>query len=255
VTEVAELLEWDSHFFGVRTGRLANPRLDAALTLDLARWMDAHDVACVYCLLDAADMESVRVAESCAARFVDVRMTYSLALENGPLPTRAPSGVRGAERRDIAQLEAIAAVSHHDSRFYSDQGFPRPRVDELYRTWLRTSIEGSRATGAVTLDIDGRPCGYVTFSGPSVTTEQGIGEIGLVAVDRTSTGRGAGTALLNGALDALTALDVRRVRVVTQGRNVRAQRLYQRAGFRIERVELWFHAWRPLRSAVVRSAT
>jgi ribosomal protein S18 acetylase RimI-like enzyme len=33
------------------------------------------------------------------------------------------------------------------------------------------------------------------------------------------------------------------VSVVTQARNVRAQRLYQRYGFTTRSVKLWFHRW------------
>ena len=43
--------------------------------------------------------------------------------------------------------------------------------------------------------------------------------------------------------DALRRSSARRITVVTQGRNARAQRLYQRAGFVTESVRLWFHRW------------
>jgi dTDP-4-amino-4,6-dideoxy-D-galactose acyltransferase len=34
-----------------------------------------------------------------------------------------------------------------------------------------------------------------------------------------------------------------RVQVVTQGRNLAAQRLYQRAGFLTADLKLWYHKW------------
>jgi hypothetical protein len=33
------------------------------------------------------------------------------------------------------------------------------------------------------------------------------------------------------------------VSVVTQGRNVRAQRIYQQFGMRTRSLELWYHRW------------
>jgi RimJ/RimL family protein N-acetyltransferase len=37
--------------------------------------------------------------------------------------------------------------------------------------------------------------------------------------------------------------DIKTVHVVTQGRNTRAQRLYQRCGFVTRSMELWYHRW------------
>jgi hypothetical protein len=38
------------------------------------------------------------------------------------------------------------------------------------------------------------------------------------------------------------------VEIVTQGRNLSAQRVFQRAGAHVAAVELWFHKWyQPLR--------
>ncbi len=41
----------------------------------------------------------------------------------------------------------------------------------------------------------------------------------------------------------LSDLDFDRVNVVTQGKNIPAQRAYQRCGFITRSVELWFHKW------------
>jgi hypothetical protein len=39
--------------------------------------------------------------------------------------------------------------------------------------------------------------------------------------------------------------DAKRAVVITQGRNVRAQRLYQRSGFVTASSQLWYHRWFP----------
>ena len=58
-----------------------------------------------------------------------------------------------------------------------------------------------------------------------------------------SRGRGGGSALVQGALAWFADRGVTQVLVVTQGRNVGAQRLYQKAGFLTRKVELWYHRW------------
>ena len=48
---------------------------------------------------------------------------------------------------------------------------------------------------------------------------------------------------MHAALAWFSESGVRDVQVVTQGRNRAALRLYQRCGFVIEAVELWYHRW------------
>ena len=36
---------------------------------------------------------------------------------------------------------------------------------------------------------------------------------------------------------------IKKLYVVTQGRNIRAQRLYQKNGFIIKSSEIWYHKW------------
>jgi ribosomal protein S18 acetylase RimI-like enzyme len=49
--------------------------------------------------------------------------------------------------------------------------------------------------------------------------------------------------MLDEALRWFVSQGVTSVSVVTQARNVRAARFYQRAGFSIESIQLWYHKW------------
>jgi GNAT superfamily N-acetyltransferase len=69
------------------------------------------------------------------------------------------------------------------------------------------------------------------------------GRIGLVGVAPGYQGKGVGKGLVQRALQWCVEQDFPRVEVVTQGRNLQAQRLYQSCGFQIERTELWYHKW------------
>ena len=64
-----------------------------------------------------------------------------------------------------------------------------------------------------------------------------------MAVDVTNQGRGLGQQLVTSALRAFRERGMRVATVVTQGRNIRSQRLYQKCGFVIRSVELWYHRW------------
>lgn len=45
------------------------------------------------------------------------------------------------------------------------------------------------------------------------------------------------------ALEWFAARDIQSVQVVTQGRTISAQRLYQNCGFMTHSVQLWYHKW------------
>ena len=240
MSSLAKILPWDTEFFGMRIARLVTPALSQEDALALERWARAERVACVYVLIDAGDLDTTRMMAVLGASLLDVRVTLAT---DGRGPTEVSPSVaaaREANEADLPALEEVAASAHRYSRFYADPRFDRGRVDDLYRVWIRNAVRGG--TGVVTFDEANRAAGYVTYAiGRGESPD--VGEIGLVGVAERARGRGMGTALLNGAMSRLSQGGASRVRVVTQGRNVVAQRMYQKSHFRTERVELWFHIW------------
>jgi dTDP-4-amino-4,6-dideoxy-D-galactose acyltransferase len=230
------LLPWDSEFFGVRVARLETETGAAAMPA-VFDWCATAGVDCLYYLVPSAGLESLRAAEEHGFRLVDIRVTFDGILSR--MPPQAPgSTIRPAQPGDIESLAALARVSHHDTRFYSDPRFPREKCDSLYETWLRKSMAGWAQAVFVAGDEQG-PAGYCTAH----KNEDGAGSIGLIAVDPRAQGRGWGPLLLGATLGWFRTEGISRVRVVTQGRNIPAQRLYQRAGFRTCSVEVWYHRW------------
>jgi len=71
----------------------------------------------------------------------------------------------------------------------------------------------------------------------------GLGRIGLVGAGAEARGRGVARALVLAALSWFRSRGSERVQVTTQGRNIAAQRLYQRCGFLTHSVSLYYHKW------------
>jgi len=258
-----KLLEWDTAFFGARMamlspGEITSPRLRSAVD-----WCRANSIACLYVLSDANDANAARVLHDVGAREVDVRMTYGRDLA-GFVPGPRPN-VRSARAEDIPYLRDLAAKSHTNSRFWADAAFSRERCAELYATWIEKSCRGW-CDAVLVPELDGRPVGYLSIhvkpaanqpnvgeSKDAVTTTKDAasskampgskGEIGLVAIDPIAQGRGLGGELLDAALAWFLEHGLQRVIVVTQGRNMGAQRLYQSRGFQTDAVQQWHHLW------------
>ena len=233
-------LEWDSRFFGCSIARIDAERYTGEVMARAVEWCQAQSIACAYLLCNADDVDGVGLAEDNGFRFVDVRMTLEMRLGPNTIARRPAERVhiRPCTPSDIPDLRAIARVSHRDSRFYCDPNFPAARCDHLYETWIERSCCGY-ADAVLVADTRGRCVGYISCH----LQGEREGKIGLVAVAEGEQGRGLGGALLHQSLRWFAERNAQLVTVVTQARNVRAQRLYQKAGFLTRSVELWCHRW------------
>ncbi|MBI3087428.1 MAG: GNAT family N-acetyltransferase [Candidatus Omnitrophica bacterium] len=227
------LLDWDTRWFGLRVGRITEPCVTPALQAQADQWCRQERIQCLYLLADADDAGTVRVAEASGFQLMDIRVTLEHARREAVC--RA-AGIRAAQPGDVPVLRAIAAESHAGTRFYADGRFPRERVTALYQQWIEQDCAG-QADLALVAERDGRPAGYLTGYGADR-------RIGLVGVDAGYRGAGIGGDLVRAALAWFEEQGGRQpVSVVTQGRNVAAQRLYQRCGFLTRTVQLWYHKW------------
>ena len=228
--------EWDSEFFGVSIGRVESKRLTLDLLAEIDAWAAREKVDCLYFLCDPTCASSARLAEDAGFRLVDVRVTLDLP-PDAPRPGSHPV-IRAARTDDAEILANIASSAHTDSRFFFDPGFPETRCRDLYDAWIRRSMDGW-ADAVMVADLGDGPLGYITCH----RDDQGRGSIGLIGVSDHAQGQGLGRQLVAAARSWFIAQGAESVTVVTQGRNLRAQRLYHRAGFLPCAVGLWFHRW------------
>ncbi|MBI5365227.1 MAG: GNAT family N-acetyltransferase [Planctomycetes bacterium] len=232
-------LEWDTQFFGARIASLSAPAtgLDDAALRAADDWCRAERVDCLYLRSDADDVTTLRAAGELGFRFVDVRITLDCELAKLPTPS-AHETIRSARAEDVPALRAMAAYNHANTRFYADGRFARARCDELYATWIEKSVNGW-AERVLVPDEGAGALGYLSIH----LRPEHTAEIGLVGLAREAQGRGLGKQLVESAIAWMRAKGCARATVVTQGRNIAAQRLYQAAGFRTCAMELWHHRW------------
>ncbi len=166
-------------------------------------------------------------------------MSLDRSLANGPLNGGNGNGsvIRPCRAADLPALKAIARTVHHDTRFYFDPRFPRERCDALYETWIEKSC-GGYADLVLVADLHGAAVGYC-----SCHRRGNEGQIGLFGVHADYHGQGVGSQLIREALRWFIEQGLERAAVTTQGRNIAAQRLYQKHGFMTQAVQLWYHRW------------
>ena len=238
----ATMHEWDSEFFSRRVARARSNRLTGDSLDRLVEWCRAERVDWLYYLADSDDRDTVVLAESAGFRFVDIRIELDLML--GTSPRREPAEragvrIRPATAADLASLRPIAADVHTDSRYFFDTRVPPERARALYETWIERSVTTGFADVVLVADVAGVAAGYITGR----LDADASASIGLIGVGAQARGHGVGTVLVQALLAWAESQGARRATVVTQGRNVVAQRLYQGAGFRTRAVSLWYHFW------------
>jgi dTDP-4-amino-4,6-dideoxy-D-galactose acyltransferase len=242
-----EILDWDTKFFGFRVARVSNDSLTPESVQRVDLFCQQNRVRCLYFLSTIQDAATTRQAEANGFCLADIRLTFEKKIGGNQQPAAEDSRdttllLRPSRAEDGDHLGKISQNSYVDSRFYFDVNFPRPLAEALYQTWIKVSCEGW-AEAVLVAELDQAPVGYITCH---LDREQKSGKIGLVGVSSQAQGRGIGKALVFYASDWFIAQGMDKVTVVTQGRNIPAQRLYQRCGFITQNIQLWYHKWFPL---------
>lgn len=236
---IAHLLPWDSAHFGYT---IAQADIET-FTLELQDWCRGNKVDCLYFLAQPGDDSTVLDLEDAGAHLTDMRIVLGCNLNYPPLPIHLPNrniSISPAQGDDLVQLGE--SIKFPYSRFYYDVHFRRGDVNQMFRLWIENSYIADETLVA---RVDSKPVGLITCKvrEPSMTAPTLTGDIVLVGVDPTCQSIGVATDLGYQALAWLKDHDCDEVYVVTQGRNIAAQRLYQRLGFMTEQIKLYYHVW------------
>lgn len=235
MTELCRRFEWDSQFFGRSIARIENDRLTSHSLGEALIWREEQGIECLYFLCAPDDDSSVALVEAAGFHFVDIRVELNWKAEQTSAIT---AGIREFQESDLDELRQIASQIYDNTRFSTDKHFSADRVAEMYAEWVTGSCRNPAHKVFVAIAANAI-AGFITcqFDSPDV------GRIGLLGLSRLAQGKGYGQQLVQTAQQFFHSANTREVRVVTQGRNIPAQRLYQSCGFRTFGVGLWYHKW------------
>jgi ribosomal protein S18 acetylase RimI-like enzyme len=242
-------LDWESNHFGVSAARLVSAELtDEALSamLQLARRQRIQLL--VWPATTGQDVSRELLDEFNGA-LVDRKATFSKTLPGvnprgePPRPTDPPV-IEYTSPTVSSALSELAVAAGAYSRFRVDPRIPQERFEAMYRVWIERSVAGELADVVLVVPVDQKRDRTEQLSGMiSLSQSGGVASIGLVAVAATMRGRGIGSALMRAAHGWMRDRGAQEARVVTQSANVGACRLYERSGYRLSRVQPYFHFW------------
>lgn len=231
-----ELLAWDSEFFGFPIGRISDQDGSDAIAHSVAR-ADEDGIRCLYYLVAADHLAALHEALRHGFKPYDIRVEFERSLDasgshDGDVVVR-DAGL--ADERVLAQLAAQAITA---TRFTLDDHFPQDRIPVLYAEWVRRGLKSASARRVLLAEP---AAGFVVCG---LTTQDLVGTIELIGVAPNFTRRGISRVLMSRAHALMLEAGSERARVVTQGRNIAAQRLYQGLGYKTITVAWWLHRWR-----------
>jgi len=236
------VLAWDSDFWGFPIGKLEHSILRKNLADNAFDWCQTNRIRCLYFAADGSDAETLQCAYQAGFQFVDVRVEMETYAHKGDAMEHPELSVRPVAETDLEAIKAIARSAHCDTRFFKDLNFERVKCAKLYEKWIERDFEVGQLLGFFPHQR-ANAGGYVTFTRECPE----IARIGLIAVAESLRGCGGGRMLLSAAMSAAAELGAKKIRVATQGTNVAALKLYEKAGFRVSDVKIWFHRWFPAR--------
>lgn len=235
-----ECLPWDSSHFGFQIARAKVRYLDSDAFRGLEAACREQDIECLYFLADSDDQSTIEILLAGGYVFVDVRITFSGRSSDVPMtPPADDVSFRIGKELDLEALLPIAASGFTQSRFFVDHRFGSAKASLMYQIWLENSLLPDSTAAVVVAEMTGRAVGFVTCH----LQKTGEANIGLVGVSDSARGLGCAGGMLGYTANWLSERGIEDLSVVTQGRNVSAQRLYQRCGMLTRSVELWFHKW------------
>jgi len=243
-TDLFQMLDLDSDIFGFPVARILPERLAENELQHVISLLKAKRVRLAYWASDPKHLESQRAAELCRGFLADEKVTFSFDLTTVPSPPRGEDAYTGSHIEEYAgesptpEMENLAFQIGMNSRFGADPRIPEDKLKAMYRRWIRNSVNGQVADAVLVARRSGKVVGMAT-----VGAGNGRGYIGLFAVDAAMRGKNLSVLLVREAQAWARRKGSGLTRVVTQGKNIPACRLYEKCGYKIEKIEFFYHFW------------
>jgi len=245
---LCRIQELDSKIFNFRVANTCGTIINANKMNQINEWCDLHEIEVLCALVDMSDYETTQLVAKSGFDFVglrvelenkDIRNNYPLKII--PAKWKYLDGVRPAVDKDKEAIKKIASDINTDSRFFFDPCFIS-KAPTLYEAWIENSFNGYDDAIFVS-EIHNEIAGYIT-----IKADNNRGEIDLLGIDRKYQGIGMSYALICKSFEWFINKGLETVIISTQGRNIKAINLYEKAGFLTKSILGWYHQIRQTRN-------
>jgi dTDP-4-amino-4,6-dideoxy-D-galactose acyltransferase len=244
---------WDTQHFGYPVASINRSDLGAEEVHRVLQFAQQQGYQLVYWASRREYAEDSDWMREHQGMLVDRKTTYFKKL--APLETEQESGnfsfVEWDPNEDSPELIELGVAAGLWSRFGVDPRISEEKFRSLYEIWMRRSLARELSDMVLVVFENGSsvPMGMVT-----ITINQGVGHIGLIAVSEHQRGRGLGRMLVEAANRWMVKHGATSAQVVTQLHNRAACRLYEQAGYQVEAIEYFYHFWLTVEVCALRAS-
>lgn len=182
------------------------------------------------------ELQAPELLQRYNGKLVDVKTTYAKPVSAHAVFPPAVSFYEGTTASE--QLIRLSIAAGIYSRYNTDPAIGRDKYEAMYRIWVERSADRSMARHILVCQEGLHIAGMVTLG-----EKNGRADIGLVAVDAASRGKGTATLLMEAAEHVAFREGFREIQVVTQRFNTPACRLYEKSGYKVIKEEYFYHFW------------
>ena len=223
-------LDWDSNFFGYEIGQVEINYFDQKSKSVLLNEADRFKLVYI-----TSNKEMYPIIENAKLVDIKIQLTKEVLIEEDCKKVNLSE----YNLENNEQLKKLAFQSGIYSRFKRDINFTKNEYEKLYAKWIEDSINKLIADNIIVYkDNCNQYKGFIT-----VKHKMDFAEIGLIAVDELSRGKGIGVALLNYVNNLTKVAGLKKIVVTTQFENIPAMKLYERAGYKVISKKYIYHLW------------
>ncbi|MDR0370254.1 MAG: GNAT family N-acetyltransferase [Prevotellaceae bacterium] len=236
---ILEQISWDTDFFKRKTGKISYTTHQG--NEDFIPFLieaDSCGYELIYVFANGDTFIDKEVLTQYRGKLVDRKVLYAGNLDSLSLGGCDDEVVEYTDDKLSDDLERLAYLSGGYSRFRTDNGFDNDDYVRLYKTWMLKSLAKDLADKVFVYKENNRILGMVTLK-----YKGEMGDVGLIAVDNSTQGKGIGKRLINACARDLSAKGIYKLEVVTQEANGAACLFYEKCGFSISSITNIYHFW------------
>ncbi len=233
-----KILEWDSDYFGFGVASITAENCPFDKLTKILSELKRKNIRLVYWASDHDNPANCEAAKKADGVLCDKKTVYHRAIDKFVYNEALNNITEYTLDVPSEELIELAILSGEFSRFKTDKNITGDQFEGLYKQWIINSVKKKAADAVFVCYLDNKVTAMITVQKINKT-----GQIGLIAVDKVMQGKNLGTELVNKTLWWSKQQLCNSARVVTQLDNKPACRLYEKCGYKIEKIHDFFHFW------------
>ena len=231
-----EKLNWDSDFFKIKIGELALTKIEDLENLELN---SEFDLVYVNSNFNIGEFEKLS--------YSGTKVDYKKELKANEIDLYNNTAIINVDSDYFSkyekELNELAYLSGHQSRFYQDPLFKESDFKKLYDKWLENALNKTHDNVFLVYhdELTKKPQALLTGKINNIELNA---RVGLFAVHGSQQGKGLGKRMLNAFEQLGKNSNSNNITIATQKENLGACRFYEASGYQASPTQFIYHIWK-----------